>query len=203
MSMKRQSYAKHLTCDRHGNTQAEKVCGSCGTPLCDECAETIYDPTFSSFTTSGATRRLVLGITLIVGMPILHALVLGDLITQIRLMLFPTRGLFPRVGLVHSSVILGMALLLTVWFRKGDIVEEPLMLRQGSERTLCEDCTGGERLRRYLQLAVAGVALIIVLYGAYRLVTALNLAPLRVIAIGGAVYILRDTLVALVIGLAS
>lgn len=180
------------TCANDGNKPVG-ACGKCGDLLCGDCTERFKDPTFRTFQ-PGGLQTVLIGAVLLVGIPVF--LTNYDVLSPIY---EATLGysVFLRKGLVQSSIILGFALLLGVWFKTGNTFG--LTSSQSHERILCEDCFHEQRQARILYLAVVSIAGIIMLYGVYTVATDgrnPNDGPffweLRRIAFGAAIYLLRD-----------
>lgn len=198
MSTKKLTASKdHVTCHRHGGREATAVCGNCGDPLCDECRDTAYDPSFVTFLSGKGSTRLTFGVFLLIGIPVLYPIALADMIAAVRVELAPTHGLFAGKGLVPFSILVGFALLISVWFKEGSLFQPPFLVRQGSERYLCEDCISQVSRRNWITKIVSGLAAVVILAGLYRMVTAQNLVPLRLIGLGVALLILKDDIYAI------
>lgn len=182
-----------LRCVNDGD-DATGVCGVCGSPLCTVCQSKRRDSRLASYVTGGGLK-LVLAVALLVG-PFLLLNVLFPKAVLIGSRAVFGRSLFLKSGLVNSGYVLGVALLFSIWYRPHDsLLNVRLLDREGTERILCEDCVGDVQSQRVLHLAVQLVAGLLALVGVYLVFTSGLADDLWVVALGAAVYLVRDEIV--------
>lgn len=185
-----------LPCKNHQRDTAIGVCGTCGDPLCPDCTEKFTDPAFRTFKPGGLVT-LIAGFVLLVGVPVFLLSIYPDFVTDVSRLVFGGT-VFLETGLVHSSVILGAALLLSVWFKHGDGIG--LVSGQAHERILCDECYHERRQLTVISKLVLAIAAVIIIYGLYTVATDGSRNPnrpfffreIRIIAAGIAIYVLRD-----------
>ncbi|MFT4932602.1 MAG: hypothetical protein ACI91T_002498 [Natronomonas sp.] len=188
-----------FTCATHGGRSVEGVCGECGEPLCQECVDKVRDPLFDHYETEGP-RRLILILFLVIGLPLLLNTFLLDALIQIRKDLIPQTIVIFNPGILHSSVIFGIALVPTLYYRTSSQYSGTVFVhRQATERILCAECANN-RSQRVLYYGIVGAAVLFVSLGVYLILQSfgagrVDLTSLRVSAIGGGIYVLRDELV--------
>lgn len=188
-----------FTCATHGGRGVEAVCGECGEPLCRDCANDVRDPVFEHYETAGL-RRLALILVLVIGLPILLNTFLLDILIQIRKDLTPQTIVLFDPGILHSSVILGLTLIPTLYYRAGsDRIGKTFVHRRATERNLCDDCAS-KRKQSILYYSITGFAVLFGLLGLYLIVQSfgsriIDLTSLRISAIGVGIYLLRDEIV--------
>lgn len=190
MSGTRQEVRDYLACSTHGNEKAHQVCGECGQPLCSDCASTVPDLTLTDYDTDGA-RTIAIALTLIVGVPV----VVGVLPKQFWLLFVDLAGqpLFIQPGLRTGAIVVGIAMLGTVYFRGGSSASDlRLLTRNSNERVVCSDCQGDKQFQRTLLYAVTGVAVLVMLFGLWQSVQSLDFSNLNVVGVGLAVFVARD-----------
>ncbi|MFC7228464.1 hypothetical protein N0B31_13715 [Salinirubellus salinus] len=182
-----------LRCVNDGD-DATGVCGVCGSPLCTACQSERRDSRLATYT-SGAGLRLALAVAVLVGPFLLLNVVFPNAVLIGSRALFG-RSLFLKAGLVNSGYVLGLALLFSVWYRPHDsLLNVRVLDREGTARILCEDCVGDVQSQRVLHLGVQLVAGLLALGGVYLVFTSGLADDLWVVALGGAVYVVRDEIV--------
>lgn len=191
-----------LPCENHKRDAAVGVCGLCGTPVCHDCAKTLTDPLFQTFNPGGWTK-LVGGVGLLVGVPAVLWFVYPDLVLDVSNLIFGGT-VFLKTGVLHSAIIIGAALLLSVWITTGDGFG--FIKGYTHERILCEDCYHERKHVKFIRILVIGIAGLVALYGLYTVATDGSKNPnlpfffreIRIVAVGVAVYILRDEITILI-----
>ncbi|MFB6171895.1 MAG: hypothetical protein ABEJ23_05125 [Haloarculaceae archaeon] len=190
----RKEVRDYLACAEHGD-RAVGVCGVCGTPVCTDGASEVTDATLPDYERSGS-RRVLLGLVLAVGVPLVFSVLFPRLLGTLTRPLFQ-KPLYLKGGLVPSSVLIGLALLATVRYRVADQTLD-LFVRRSVERTVCSECKRTKNTQRYVRYAVVAIAALLVVYGLYRSVPGLFFQPLTYTGVGVALYVLRDEAVAVV-----
>lgn len=204
----------YLACDDHSNRAAERVCGECGSPLCDECASRLSDITLEHYERGGG-KQLVIGLGLVIGVPLLLEVLAPNLVGSITGLLFD-EAVYLEGSLVRGSIVVGLAYLAVVRYRTryglsdveplefgSAIGDFELLTRRSGTRTVCEQCKPDKQVQTYLLYGITLVAGALVVYGLYQSLPNLFFVPLRYSAVGIALYLARDELVALVVGLGS
>jgi hypothetical protein len=199
----------YLACDDHGD-RAEGVCGVCGTPVCADGRSEIRDVTLPAYERGGG-RRLLYGLVLIVGPPLLLSVLFPRLLGTLTRSLFD-KPLYLKGGLVPSLILVGLALLIGLRYRYADRAYADrrafvlpytdrafdLLVRRSIRRTVCLECKRIKRRQRYVRYAVAVIAGSLVLYGLYYSVSGLFFRPLRFAGVGAALYVVREEVIAVV-----
>ncbi|SDJ62186.1 hypothetical protein SAMN05216226_10654 [Halovenus aranensis] len=184
---------KANTCT-NDRSNAVGVCGECGSFLCEDCTNRFVDPAFRSFH-PGGIQRLVAGVVLLAAVP--FALYNFDIVGALYDAIWG-HSVFLRKGLVQSSVILGVALLLGTWVRTGD--SPGLITGNSHERLLCQSCYQNRRTAKLISRLVTVLAIVVIVWGVYTVATDGSRNPngnlffweLRRIAAGVGIYLLRD-----------
>ena len=183
-----------LACTADGH-ESTGVCGVCGTPVCEDCSTTVQDIHLPDYE-RGGLWRVVLGLVFLAGVPVLLTAVFPRLVRVVRRQLID-QPIYLKESLVLSSVLVGMALLMTVRYRFADGSLD-LFVRRSSRRTVCSECKRQKNQQRYVRYAVVAVALVFVGYGLYQSLPGLFFPPIKYSGIGVALYVLRDDLVTVV-----
>lgn len=188
-------WSRDLTCYKDSD-DSKTVCGKCGRPICEDHHRSLHDSTFYHY--EDGSKRAVAVIVGLLAVPVLFVQLFPNLISGLIREVYG-RPVFFTDAIVHSAVILALALGLTLRFqlgeRRGDF---RLLVRQTAERDLCDDCYEDTFLQRALYYGLILFALILVLVGLRGIFTQATLLPLRIIATGVGVWILRDDVVAYV-----
>jgi hypothetical protein len=122
-----------------------------------------------------------------------------DVFIQLRKTLIPGTIVIFDPGFLHSSIIVGLALIPTLYYRTGSNYSGTLFVhRRATERILCDQCAN-RRNQDLLYYAILGVAALFVFLGGYMVFQsfgngAVNLTNIRIAAIGAGIYFLRDEL---------
>jgi hypothetical protein len=183
-----------LACTADGH-ESTGVCGVCGTLVCEDCSTTVQDIHLPDYE-RGGLWRVVLGLVFLAGVPVLLTAVFPRLVRVVRRQLID-QPIYLKESLVLSSVLVGMALLMTVRYRFADGSLD-LFVRRSSRRTVCSECKRQKNQQRYVRYAVVAVALVFVGYGLYQSLPGLFFPPIKYSGIGVALYVLRDDLVTVV-----
>lgn len=187
------TWTRELTCYKDSDL-AEGVCGECGRPVCADHQRSFHDSTFHHY--EGGSRRAVVALISLVGVPVVFDQLFPDLIPSLIVSVL-RRPLFFTDAVVHSAVILGLALGLTLRFQSGEHRGNfRILARRVATRHLCGECYEETFLQRALHYALAVVAILLMLLGLRDLVSKGILLPLRTVAVGIGVWVLRDDLVA-------
>lgn len=194
-----QQSLSRLTCHRDQNP-ATAVCGECGVPLCEnhqawsfwnllpsvEKTRTV-DATYTRFSSGfaslvGVVVALVAIPVLIVGFSPVHT-VLGDFVD------IPSGT---ETAILHSSLLVGLSLGLSLWSQGAESLTSVRFLRRRTtERVLCKNCHEALTIQRGVYLSTVALAGLFAALGLYWSVTGDSLTPLRVAGLGLGVYILR------------
>lgn len=181
-----------LACAADGE-EAEGVCGVCGTPVCGDCSAEISDIHLADYD-RGGVWRIAIGLVLLAGIPALLTVVFPRAIRVVRRLLID-QPIYMKQSLVLSSILVGGALLMTIRYRFADGVPD-VLLRRSSQRTVCMECKRGKNTQGYVRYTIVTVALVLVGYGFYQSLPGLFFQSFWYTGVGGALYVLRDDLVA-------
>lgn len=190
----RKQVRRSLACEFHGSRDAAAVCGECGTPLCPDCSSTVPDVTLDHYV-DGGFRRLVFGLALVVGVPLLLQVVAPRLLITVTSAVADS-PLYLKGGLVQGSILVGLGLLSAVRFRSVDNSFE-LLVGRANQRTVCDGCKPEKNLQRFVRYGVVAVAAGLVLLGLALSVPNGNFNPVRISGAGLALFVARDQLVSL------
>lgn len=185
-----------FSCANHGGERVEGVCGECGEPLCGECVNNVRDPLFDQYEVEGY-RRVGLVLLFLVGVPLLLNAVVLDVLIQLRKDFVPQTIVLFDPGLLHSAIILGIALIPTTYYRTSSSRSGfRFVRRKATERILCDTCAN-ERGHSLLYYGILGLAVFLGAAGIVLIAQSfdgriLDLTSLRISAIGAGIYVLRN-----------
>jgi hypothetical protein len=192
--------ANSLTCNEDCSDNATAVCGRCGIPLCSDHQNEQRDPMFSDF--SEKFRYFLLAIGLVAVIPIAWTML--DPVTMLEEeVLADQEDISVPDGssttVLHSSVLLGLGLWFALWAQSADRKTSARFLwRTPPRRTLCRECSADARVPLFILYAVSALAALLVLLGVYLAWSSSGVTPLRLSALGLAVYIVRTDAVMLI-----
>lgn len=203
-------YRRELVCFKDTDS-AEGVCGECGRPVCGPVLNAtvgglvgdlfndhghgrlFHDATFYHY--ESGVKKVILSVIL-VGVAALIGVVFPDFFPAVSSALF-SRSIGLNDAVVQSSVILSVATLLTLRYQRG---ERNTSFRVRSRRTIdrlfCDQCFENRLVQLVVSYALSAVILVLVLLGLRGIVTQGSVRPLRLIALGAAVSILKTDVVA-------
>lgn len=191
-------WSRDLTCYRDSE-KSVGVCGECGRPVCRDHHRTLHDSTFHHY--EDGSKRAVAVIIGIAGIPVVFGELFPNLIPGVIQEVLG-RPLFFTDTVIHSSIILAVALGVTLRFQSGERRGDfRLLVRRIAKRDFCDDCYEDTFLQRALYYGLVVVAAILVLIGLRDLVTQEVLLPLRTVAVGVALWLIRDDVVAYIMHL--
>lgn len=207
-SLKRAS--RTLLCYRDTD-EAEAVCGECGEPVCGpvmkgtpwELLHSVFtayghgrefhDATFSHY--ESGLRRVVLLVGLF-GVSLLFSVIFPRAIPTVVSAVFPT-PIELKPAIVQSSAILGVALLLTLRYQRGDHKTRfRIRVRRTTDRVLCDGCFEDSLVQLALAYVVTAVIVVLVAVGLQDVLVQGSALPLRIVALGVGLGVLRDDIVA-------
>lgn len=211
----KERFRDYLVCYKDTD-EAEAVCGECGRPVCGPeidasilgiatsavgdhgHARRFRDSTFHHYQSGLGRTVLALGLLLL---SVLLTAVFPRLIPGIVSVIFP-RPIQLKPAIIQSAAILGVVLLATLRYQGGERTTNfRIRVRRTAKRILCDDCFEDRLVQLTVFYLVTVVAIIVVLVGIRNIVNQASALPLRVIALGLSLGILRDDIVALVVGL--
>lgn len=188
-----------FTC-HNDQDRATAVCGRCGVPLCPDHQNEQRDPMFSDF--SEKFRYFLLAIGLVAVIPIAWTML--DPVTMLEEEILADQEDISvpdgsSTTVLHSSVLLGLGLWFALWAQSADRKTSARFLwRTPPRRTLCRECSADARVPLFILYAVSALAALLVLLGVYLAWSSNGVTPLRLSALGLAVYIVRTDAVMLI-----
>ena len=205
-------YRDHLVCFRDTD-RAEAVCGDCGCPVCGPILNVslrgmvsslfndpghgrqFHDATFHQY--RSGLKRVTFSIGML-GTALLFSVIFPDIIPALVSAVFLSSiGLKPAI--VHSAVILGIAGMLTLRYQPGErITSLRIRERRTVNRVVCDKCFENRLVQVLLTYALTAVFVVLILLGIKEIVTKGSLRPLRLVAVGFGLGMLRDDVVAYV-----
>lgn len=195
-----ESRLTRLTCDKACSDDATAVCGRCSIPLCGDHQNRHRDPLFSDFSRAFGAFLLVVGLVIVV--PVAWTTIDPVTILEEEVISNQEDISIPadlRTTVLHSSILLGLSLLFTLWVQGADRKTSARFLqRRRPERVLCEDCSADTQLPRLILYVIAALATLLVLLGAYLAWNSSGVGSLRLSALGLLICIIRvDTVMLL------
>jgi len=208
----RKRYRRELVCYRDADG-ADAVCGDCGRPVCGPILNTTLKGLVSSvFNEHGHGRRFhdstfheyrsglkrVGLVVVLLGTALLFSVVFPNLLqTVVSLASLTPIGLNQAV--VHSSVLLAIAAILTLRYQRGERTTDfRIRVRRTTDRVFCDKCFENRLVQWSLTYALIAVSAIVILFGIREVFTRGSALPLRVVVLGVAIAMVRDDLVAYV-----
>lgn len=199
-SGKRKRVRDYLACDTHGDETAEQVCGECGTPVCDDCADRVNDMTLNDYE-PGAARHIAVALGLVFVVPFLVNLVPQGVSLALADLAGKDSPLYYKGGLALASMLVGVAMLASVRYRPASSASDfELLTRNSNERVVCGDCKSEKSVQQGVYYLVAALGVLVALYGVWTAVDALFFRSLRVAGVGGAIFVLRAEITTFVLG---
>lgn len=205
-------YRRELVCYRDTD-KAEGVCGECGRPVCGPIMDTSVNGLLSSITSDhghgrklhdatfyhykSGFKRVVLTAGLF-GTALLFSFVFPGLISGVLSSIFSNPvGL--EAAIVQSSLVLALAGLATLRYQKGErSTSLRIRVRETASRVFCDECFENRLVQLVLSYALNALVVIFVILGFRGLVAQGSALPLRFVALGFAVLLVRDDVVAYV-----
>lgn len=186
-------WSRDLTCYKDSDV-SEGVCGECGRPVCGDHRRSLRDSTFHYY--EGGSRRAVAVLVGLLAVPIVFTQLVPDLVPNL-IQTALSRTLLFTDAVVQSAIILAVALALTLRLQSGEHRGDfRVLIRRATDRSLCDNCYEDTVLQRAFYYGVVVVAASLTLIGLRDIVTQGVLLPLRTVAVGLAVWVLRDDIVA-------
>jgi len=182
-----------LTCDKACSDSATSVCGRCSIPLCSDHRTEQRDPLFSGFSETFGSFLMAVGLVIVI--PVAWTMV--DPVTTVEQEIISNQENLSipadlRTTVLHSSVLLGLGMLFTLWVQGADRKTSARFLqRTRPNRVLCEDCSADTQLPRLLLYIIAALAGLLILFGAYLAWDSSGVGSLRISALGILIYIIR------------
>jgi len=203
-------YSRELVCYRDTD-EAEAVCGECGRPVCGPLRDStlgglvrsvfndyghgqlFHDATFHHYENGLGRVLLALGL---LGVSVLFSVIVPGLIpTIVSETISRPIGLKPAI--IQSSAILGLAALATLRYQRGERKTSfRIQVRRTADRVLCDECFENTLVQLALSYLITIVVLLLVIMGLRNAITAESALPLRTAALGLAIGIIGDDLVA-------
>lgn len=182
-----------LTCDKACSDSATAVCGRCSIPLCSDHRTEQRDPLFSAFSETFGAFLLAVGLVIVI--PVAWTTVDPVTILEQEVISNQENLSIPAdlgTTVLHSSVLLGLGMLFTMWIQSADRKTSARFLRRTRpERVLCEDCSADTQLPRLALYVIAALAGLLILFGAYLAWDGSGVGSLRISALGILIYIVR------------
>ena len=175
---------EELTCE-HGEPAAA-VCGVCGTPVCSRGSDRVRDVALATY--EPGWRTLGLSVVLVVGVPTVFTQLAPELLPRLGRAL-SDEALFLQTGLVRASVLFGLALLPALRVRNGETFG--LFVRRTGKRTVCTDCKSQFSRQRAIAAAVAGLGVLVALYGLSKMWEFRRLLDLWYVGLGAGLAVAR------------
>lgn len=206
-----ESRQKELRCGEVCSEKATAVCGRCGLPLCEEephqnehriiwTGQPQTDPLFGDFVNTFG--KLLLAFGLLVVIPLAWSMSDPVMILEEGVLADQDDITIPNdlgTTVLHSSILLGVALSMTLWVQSADrITSVRVRQRAPRERVFCNDCSADVQVPRLILHILTALGLLLVVLGAYLAWSNSGVASLRLSAVGIVLLSVKSELVMLV-----